>query len=132
MSQLLEKHKIKVLDELEKPVDSSEQCHSAHFQGGINYALSAIVISFSHVFDIDLVSDISESEISYPFFDNPPISLLDSSPNNCYFSLDPDLSLRRYSSLHNYDLEEYFQYDMHFMSPFIPLSIPSTILLNIP
>ena len=29
MSQLLEKHKIEVPNELEKPVDSSEQCHSA-------------------------------------------------------------------------------------------------------
>ena len=29
MSQVLEKHKIKVPDELEKPMDSSEQCHSA-------------------------------------------------------------------------------------------------------
>ena len=29
MSQLLEKHKIEVPDELEKPVDSSEHCHSA-------------------------------------------------------------------------------------------------------
>ena len=58
-SHLLEKHKIEVLDELEKPVDSSEQCHSAHFQGDITYALSARVISFSHVSDIDLVSNIS-------------------------------------------------------------------------
>ena len=29
MSQLLEKHKIKVSDELEKPADSSYHCHSA-------------------------------------------------------------------------------------------------------
>ena len=29
MSQLLEKHNIEVPDELEKPVDSSEHCHSA-------------------------------------------------------------------------------------------------------
>ena len=29
MSQLLEKHNIEVLDELEKPADSSKQCHSA-------------------------------------------------------------------------------------------------------
>ena len=59
MSQFLEKHKIEVPDELEKPIDSSKQCHSAHFQCDITYALSARVISFSHVFDIDLVSDIS-------------------------------------------------------------------------
>ena len=58
MSQLLEKHKIEVPDELEKPVDSSEQCHTAQFQGDITYALSSRVLSFSHV------SDISESEIS--------------------------------------------------------------------
>ena len=76
MSQLLEKHKIEVPNELEKPTDSSEQCHTAQFQGDITYALSARVLSFSHFSDIDLVSDISESEISDPFFDNPPISLL--------------------------------------------------------
>ena len=58
MSHLLEKHKIEVLDELEKHVDSSEQCHSAHFQGDITYALSARVLSFSHVSDIHLFSDI--------------------------------------------------------------------------
>ena len=33
MSQLLEKHKIEVPDELEKPVDSSEHSHSVQFQG---------------------------------------------------------------------------------------------------
>ena len=80
MYQLLEKHKIEVPDELEKPADSSEQCHTAQFHGDITYALSVRVISFSHVFDIDLVYDISESEISDHFFDNPPLSLLDSSP----------------------------------------------------
>ena len=59
MSQLLEKHKIEVPDELEKPTDSSEQCHTAQFQGDINYALSSKVLSFSHVSDIYLVSNIS-------------------------------------------------------------------------
>ena len=44
MSQLLEKHKIEVPEELEKPVDSSEQCQTAQFQGDINYALSARVL----------------------------------------------------------------------------------------
>ena len=44
MSQLLDKHKIEFPDELEKLVDSSEQCHSAHFQGDITYALSARVL----------------------------------------------------------------------------------------
>ena len=42
-SQLLEKHNIKVPDELEKHVDFLEHCHSARFQGDINYSLSAIV-----------------------------------------------------------------------------------------
>ena len=92
MSHLLEEHKIEVPDELEKPADSSEQCHSAQFQGDINYALSARVISFSHVSDIYLLSDISESEISYPLFDNLAISLLDSSLNSCDPSLNIDLS----------------------------------------
>ena len=92
MSQLLKKHKIEVPDEQEKPADSSEQCHTTQFQGDITYDLSARIKSFSHV------SDISESEISVPFFDNPPLSLLDSSPKNCDFSLDIDLSLRSYSS----------------------------------
>ena len=46
MSQILGKHKIKVPKELEKPVDSSEQCQIAQFQGNINHDLSAIVISF--------------------------------------------------------------------------------------
>ena len=85
MSHLLEKHKIEVPDELEEPADSSEQCHTAQFQGDITYALSARVLSFSHVSDIDLVSDISESEILEPFFDDPPLSLLDSSPKICDF-----------------------------------------------
>ena len=49
MSHLLEKHKIEVPDELEKPADSSEQCHTTQFQGDITYALSAKVLSFSHI-----------------------------------------------------------------------------------
>ena len=61
MSQLLEKQKIKVREELEKPSDSSEQCQTAQFQGDITCALSARVLSFSHASDIYLVSDISES-----------------------------------------------------------------------
>ena len=59
MSQLLANHKIEVLEELEKHVDSSEQCQTAQFQGGITYALSARVLSFTNVYDIYLVSDIS-------------------------------------------------------------------------
>ena len=59
MSQLLEKNKIEVPDELEKPADSSEHCHSAQFQGDITYDLSARVQSFSHVSNIDLVSNTS-------------------------------------------------------------------------
>ena len=43
MSHLLEKHNIEVPDELEKLVDSSEHCHSAHFQGNITYALRSKV-----------------------------------------------------------------------------------------
>ena len=58
MSHLFEKHKMEFLDELEKHVDSSEQCHSANFQGDIKYAFSGRVKYFSHVFDIYLVSDI--------------------------------------------------------------------------
>ena len=46
MSQLLDKHKIEVPDELEEPADSSEQCHTAQFQGDITYDLSARVLSF--------------------------------------------------------------------------------------
>ena len=42
ISQLLEKHNIEVPDELEKPPDSSEYCHSTQFQGDINYASSSI------------------------------------------------------------------------------------------
>ena len=61
VSQLLEKHNIKVPDELKKFVDSSKHCHSAQFQGDINYALSAKVKSFPHISDIDSLSDISES-----------------------------------------------------------------------
>ena len=133
MSQLLEKHKIEVPDELEEPADSSEQCHTAQFQGDITYALSAIVLSFSHVSNIDLVFDISESKISYPFFDNPPLDLLDSSPKNCDFSLDTDLSLRSSSSqAYIYYLEYFFQDDMYVMKHIIPPSIPSTIHLNNP
>ena len=52
MSQLLEKHKIEVSDELENHVDSSEQCHRVQFQDDITYDLIARVISFSHVSDI--------------------------------------------------------------------------------
>ena len=63
MSQLLEKHKIEVPDEPENPVDSSKHYHSAQFQGNIAYTLSARVKFFPHVSNIDLVSDISESEI---------------------------------------------------------------------
>ena len=70
MSQLLEKHKIEVPDELEKHVDSSQHYHNAQFQGDITYSLSAIFLSFSHVSDIDLISDISESKISEFFLIN--------------------------------------------------------------
>ena len=63
---------------------------------------------------------------------NPPISLLDSSPNDCVFSLDHDLSLTRSSSLlsndYESDLEDIFQDDMHVMTS----SIPSTTPLNTP
>ena len=74
MSHLLYEHKIEVPEELEKPIDSSEQCQTVLFQGDITYALSARVLSFSHI------SDILESKISEPFLDDPPLSLLDSSP----------------------------------------------------
>ena len=57
MSHLLDKHKIEVPDELEKPVDSSKHYHSVQFQGDITYALSARFKSFFHVSDIDLVSE---------------------------------------------------------------------------
>ena len=57
MSHILEKHKIEVPDELEKSADSSEQCHTAQFQGDITYALSDRVLSFSHVYDIYLIPD---------------------------------------------------------------------------
>ena len=43
MSHLLEKQNIKFRDELVYHVDSSEHCHSAQFQGDINYALSSRV-----------------------------------------------------------------------------------------
>ena len=59
ISHLLDKHNIEVPKELENLVDSSEQCQIVQFQGDITYALSAIVISFSHVYDIYLLSDIS-------------------------------------------------------------------------
>ena len=98
MSHILEKHKIEVSDELENHVDSSEQCQTAQFQGDITYALSGRVLSFSDVSDIDLFSNISESKISDPLFDNPSLSPLDSSPKNCDFSLDIDLSLSSSSS----------------------------------
>ena len=61
MYHLLEKLKIEVPKELEKHVDSSEQCKTVQFQGDITYALSARVLSFSHVSNIYLFSDISES-----------------------------------------------------------------------
>ena len=61
MSQLLEKHNIEVPDEVEKPVESSEHCHSAQFQGDINYALSARVKYFPNISDIDSLYGISES-----------------------------------------------------------------------
>ena len=60
MSHLLEKYNIEVPDELGKPVDSSEQCHIVQFQGDITYDLSSIVLSFPHVSDIYLLSDILE------------------------------------------------------------------------
>ena len=66
------------------------------------------------------------------FFDNPPISLLDSSLNDCDFSLDTDLSLSSFSSLHNSYLEYCLKNNIHVMTPFIPPSIPSTIPLNNP
>ena len=113
MSHLLEKHKIEFLDELENLANSSEHYHSVQLQGDIKYSLSSRLKSFPHVSDIDSFSDISESEISDPFFDNPPMSLLDSSLNNCEFSLDPHLSLWIYSSLHNYDLEACLKPDIH-------------------
>ena len=43
MSQFLEKHNIDVLDELEKPIELSEHCHSAQSQGNIKCALSSRV-----------------------------------------------------------------------------------------
>ena len=57
---------------------------------------------------------------------NPPINLLDPSPNDCDFSLDLDLSLSSSCSLHsnNYDLEECLQDYMHVMTPSIPYTIP--------
>ena len=61
MSQLLENHKIEVPEKLEKPIDFSEQCQTTQLQGDITYDLSDRVLSFSHVFDIYLSSDISES-----------------------------------------------------------------------
>ena len=46
MSKFLENHNIEVLNELEKPAESSEHCHSAQSQGNNNYALSAKVNNF--------------------------------------------------------------------------------------
>ena len=43
MTQLLEKHNIEVLDELEKLVECSEHYHNAQSQGNMNDALSARV-----------------------------------------------------------------------------------------
>ena len=59
LSHLLEKHKIEVPDELEKPVESSEHCHNAQFQGDITYALNARFKYFPHVLDTYLLYDIS-------------------------------------------------------------------------
>ena len=63
------------------------------------------------------------------------MSLLDPSPNDCVFSLDPDLSLSGSSSLNSNDyesyLEENLQADIHVVTspiPFIhPLNTPKTI-----
>ena len=55
MSQLLEKHKIEVPDELEKLVDSSRQCHTALFQGDKTYfeCQSSIIFScISYIFSL--------------------------------------------------------------------------------
>ena len=88
----------------------------------MNYPLSARVKSFSHICDIYSLSHISGSEISVHFLNNPPISLLDSSPNDCVFSLNPHLSLSKYSSLHsnshNYDLESFSHAEMHVMTSY--------------
>ena len=133
MSQLLEKHKIEVPEELEKLVDSPEQCQTPQFQGDIKYALNSRVKYFPHIYDIYSFSNISESEISDPFFDDPPLGLLDSSPKICDFSLDIDLSLGNSSSQYCiYDLEYCFQDDMHVMTHIIPPYIPSTIPMNTP
>ena len=43
ISHLLDKGSIEVPDELEKPAKSLEYCHSAQFQGDINYSLSSRV-----------------------------------------------------------------------------------------
>ena len=67
-----------------------------------------------------------------PLFDNPPIILLDSSLNNCDFSLDTDLSLRSSSSLHNSYLESCFQTDIHVITSLIPPPIPYTVSMNTP
>ena len=95
--------------------------------------MSEIVKKFPHVSDIYLVSDILELEISYPLLDDPFLSLLDSSPKNCDFSLDIDLSLRSSSSQdYIYDLEYCLKADMHVMKHILPPSIPYTIPLNNP
>ena len=52
MSQLLENHNIEVPYEPEKPVDFSEHCHRAQFEGDINYDFSYKVKSFPHISDI--------------------------------------------------------------------------------
>ena len=59
MSHLLKKHNIKVPDELENTVESLEHCHSAQFQGDINYDLSDRVKSFHNIYIIYLFHDIS-------------------------------------------------------------------------
>ena len=43
MSQLLKKHNIEILDDLEKPAEFSEDFHSAQSQVNMNYSLSARV-----------------------------------------------------------------------------------------
>ena len=71
--------------------------------------------------------------LSDPFFDNPPLNLLDSSPKNCDCSLDTDLYLSSSSSQdYIYDLEDCLQADMYAMTQIIPPSIPSTIPMNNP
>jgi len=46
ISQLLEKHNNNVPNELEKPTQSLEHCHTAQSQANINYTLSEKFKSF--------------------------------------------------------------------------------------